>query len=46
MSCVKFEERWHNVCYLDETYTVKQIYMGIAIRGEMPPASLGFKHLD
>ena len=38
--------RWHNVRGLDETDTVKQIHMGIAIRGDQPASSSGFRHVD
>jgi hypothetical protein len=31
---------------LDETDTGKQIHMGIAIRGEKPAPSSGFRHID
>jgi predicted double-glycine peptidase len=42
----EFEARWHNVRGLDETDTGKQIHMGVAIRGEMPAPSSGFRHVD
>ncbi|MCX6672680.1 MAG: C39 family peptidase [Methanothrix sp.] len=42
----EFEARWHNVRGLDETDTGKQIHMGIAIRGEKPAPSSGFRHVD
>ena len=42
----EFEVRWHNVRGLDETDTVKQIHMGIAIRGEKPASSSGLRHVD
>ncbi|MHB8118473.1 MAG: C39 family peptidase [Methanothrix sp.] len=42
----EFEARWHNVRGLDETDNVKQIHMGIAIRGELPASSSGFRHID
>jgi uncharacterized protein len=42
----EFEARWHNVRGLDETDTVKQIHMGIAIRGERPASSSGLRHID
>ena len=42
----EFEARWHNVRGLDETDIGKQIHMGIAIRGEMPAPSSGFRHID
>jgi uncharacterized protein len=44
----EFEARWHNSRGLDETDTVKQIHMGIAVRGDVPAASAssGFKHVD
>ncbi|OPY48846.1 MAG: Peptidase C39 family protein [Methanosaeta sp. PtaU1.Bin112] len=46
MSREEFEARWHNVRGLDETDTVKQIHMGIAIRGYWPAYSSGFRHVD
>jgi uncharacterized protein len=46
MTREEFEARWHNVRGLDETDTGKQIHMGIAIRGEMPAPSSGFRHVD
>ena len=46
MSREEFEARWHNVRGLDETDTVKQIHMGIAIRGDKPASSSGFRHVD
>jgi uncharacterized protein len=46
MSREEFEARWHNVRGLDDTDTVKQIHMGIAIRGEKPASSSGFRHVD
>jgi len=42
----EFEERWHNVRGLDETDTGKQIHMGIAVRGEQPATTSGFRHID
>lgn len=42
----EFEARWHNVRGLDETDPVKQIHMGIAIRGEKPALTSGFRHVD
>lgn len=46
MSRDEFSERWHNSRGLDETDTVKQIHMGIAIRGKEPASSSGFRHID
>ena len=46
MSREEFEARWHNVRGLDETDTVKQIHMGIAIHGEAPAFSSGLRHID
>lgn len=46
MSTEEFEARWHNVRGLDETDTVKQIHMAIAIRGDKPESSSGFRHVD
>lgn len=46
MSREEFEARWHNVRGLDETDTGKQIHMGIAIRGEKPASTSGFRHID
>ena len=46
MSREEFEARWHNVRGLDETDTVKQIHMGIAIKGDKPASSSGFRHVD
>ena len=46
MSREEFEARWHNVRGLDETDTGKQIHMGIAISGEMPASTSGFRHVD
>jgi uncharacterized protein len=46
LSREEFEERWHNSRGLDETDTAKQIHMGIAISGETPASSSGFKHVD
>jgi predicted double-glycine peptidase len=46
LSREEFEMRWHNSRGLDETDTVKQIHMGIAVRGEMPATSSGFRHVD
>lgn len=46
MTHEEFLERWHNSRGLDETDTVKQIHMGIAIRGEEPARSSGFRHID
>ena len=46
MSRQEFEARWHNSRGLDEMDTAKQIHMGIAIDGEMPSASSGFRHVD
>lgn len=46
LSREEFEERWHNIRGLDETDTVKQIHMGIAIRGEKPAITSGFRHVD
>jgi uncharacterized protein len=46
MSREEFEARWHNSRGLDDEDTVKQIHMGVAVRGEMPAASSGFKHID
>lgn len=46
MSREEFEARWHNVRGLDETDTVKQIHMAIAIRGDKPASSSGFRHVD
>ncbi len=42
----EFEVRWHNVRGLDETDTGKQIHMGIAVRGEQPATTSGFRHID
>ena len=42
----EFLARWHNVRGLDETDTGKQIHMGIAIRGERPASTSGFRHID
>ncbi len=46
MSREEFLARWHNVRGLDETDTGKQIHMGIAIRGEKPVPTSGFRHID
>ena len=46
MSREEFLARWHNVRGLDETDTGKQIHMGIAIRGERPYSTSGFRHVD
>lgn len=46
MSREEFMARWHNVRGLDETDTVKQIHMAIAIRGDKPASSSGFRHVD
>jgi hypothetical protein len=46
MSREEFLARWHNVRGLDETDTGKQIHMGIAIRGERPYSTSGFRHID
>ena len=46
MSREEFMARWHNVRGLDETDTGKQIHMGIAIRGERPYSTSGFRHID
>jgi predicted double-glycine peptidase len=46
LSREEFEARWHNVRGLDETDTVKQIHLGIAIRGEKPASTSGFRHVD
>jgi len=46
MSREEFAARWHNVRGLDETDTGKQIHMGIAIRGERPYSTSGFRHVD
>ena len=46
MSREEFLARWHNVRGLDETDTGKQIHMGIAIRGERPYSTTGFRHID
>ena len=46
MSREEFLARWHNVRGLDETDTGKQIHMGIAIRGERPSSTSGFRHID
>jgi len=46
LSRQEFEARWHNSRGLDETDTAKQIHMGIAVRGEMPATSSGFRHVD
>jgi predicted double-glycine peptidase len=46
MSREEFEARWHNVRGLDETDIIKQIHMGIAIRGDKPASSSGFRHVD
>ncbi|MDD4160995.1 MAG: C39 family peptidase [Methanothrix sp.] len=46
LSREEFEMRWHNSRGLDDTDTVKQIHMGIAIHGELPASSSGFRHVD
>ena len=46
MSREEFLARWHNVRGLDETDTGKQIHMGIAVRGELPAITSGFRHID
>jgi predicted double-glycine peptidase len=46
MSREEFAARWHNVRGLDETDTGKQIHMGVAIRGEKPASTSGFRHID
>jgi len=46
MSREEFLARWHNVRGLDETDTGKQIHMGIAVRGEQPATTSGFRHID
>ena len=46
MSREEFMARWHNVRGLDETDTGKQIHMGVAIRGERPYSTSGFRHID
>jgi len=48
MSRQEFEQRWHNSRGLDESDTVKQIHMGIAVRGEQPASAVssGFRHVD
>lgn len=46
MSREEFLERWHNSRGLDETDAVKQIHMGIAIEGDEPARSSGFRHID
>lgn len=46
LSREEFESRWHNSRGLDETDTVKQIHMGIAIRSEKPAFTSGFRHVD
>lgn len=46
MSREEFDARWHNVRGLDEADTINQIHMGIAIRGDKPASSSGFRHVD
>ena len=46
LSREEFEARWHNSRGLDETDTVKQIHLGVAIRGEAPAHSSSFLHVD
>jgi uncharacterized protein len=46
MSREEFYARWHNVRGLDEADTINQIHMGIAIRGDKPASSSGFRHVD
>ena len=46
LSREEFEARWHNSRGLDETDTLKQIHLGVAIRGEEPAPSSGFLHVD
>ena len=46
MSREEFLARWHNMRGLYETDTGKQIHMGIAIRGERPYSTSGFRHID
>jgi predicted double-glycine peptidase len=44
LSREEFEARWHNSRGLDDT--VKQIHLGVAIRGEAHAHSSGFLHVD
>jgi predicted double-glycine peptidase len=46
MSRQEFEERWHNPRGWDESDTVKQIHLGIFIRGENSTAIRPFRHVD
>jgi predicted double-glycine peptidase len=46
LSREEFEARWHNSRGLDETDTLKQIHLGVAIRGEVAASSSGFLHVD
>jgi len=46
MTRQEFLERWHNPRGLDESDTVKQIHLGIFVKGEKTPSTLGLKHVD
>ncbi len=46
MSLQEFDERWHNPRGWDESDTVKQIHLGIFIRGENSTANGHFRHVD
>ncbi|HSD58196.1 MAG TPA: C39 family peptidase [Methanotrichaceae archaeon] len=46
MSRQEFEERWHNPRGWDESDTVKQIHLGIFIRGENSTTIRPFRHVD
>lgn len=46
MSRQEFLERWHNPRGLDPSDTVKQIHMGIFVRGDEPAGSRPPRHVD
>ena len=46
MSRQEFEERWHNLRGWSESDTVKQIHLGIFVRGERPATPRLFRHVD
>jgi predicted double-glycine peptidase len=46
MSRQEFEERWHNPRGWSESDTVKQIHLGIFVRGERPATPRLFRHVD
>jgi hypothetical protein len=46
MSRREFEERWHNPRGWSESDTVKQIHLGIFVRGGLPATPRLFRHVD